>query len=217
MRGLENFNIASFEAKNKYGFPEIFPCKLDLDLSYVSWIDFDTALSETKRDKLFFEKYNGLHFYIDDYKFQRLWNYPQRYIDFLRRFDYVVMPDFSLYYNFPQALQIYNKYRNHWLAAYLSVNDVNVIPDISLSTPDCFYWSLEAYPSNSLLAFCDVGSKRDKSSREVIPQAFEFMRSKLNPLHVIYFTRSKSVDFEDDNITVVRLPFFRSKGGDFNG
>ena len=214
MRGLENYNIASFEANNKYGFPLVAPCKIVVDLSAVHWIDFDTAISRAKRDRSLFENYNGLHFYIDDYKFQRIWNYPNRYVDFLKRFDYVIMPDFSLYYNFPQALQIYNKYRNHWLAAYFSVNGVNIVPDISLSTPDCFDWSAEAYPQGSLVAFCDVGSKRDKSSREVIPQAFEFMRKKLNPLHIIYFTRAKSVDFEDDDITVVRLPFFRSGGGE---
>lgn len=214
MRGLENFNIAFFEANNKYGFPLAAPCKIGVPLSAVQWIDFDTVISKAKRDKSVFEKYNGLHFYIDDYKFQRIWNYPNRYVDFLKRFDYVIMPDFSLYYNFPQALQIYNKYRNHWLAAYFSVNGVNIVPDISLSTSECFDWSSEAYPQGSLVAFCDVGSQRDRSSREVIPQAFEFMRKKLSPLHIIYFTRSKSVDFEDDDITVVRLPFFRSRGGE---
>lgn len=217
MRGLENFNIAYFESDNKYGFPLVFPCNIVTDLSNIKWIDFDTALSLHKRDSLIYMKFKGLHFYIDDYKFQRLWNYPQRYINFLRLFDYVIMPDFSLYYNFPQALQIYNKYRNHWLAAYLSVNGVNVVPDISLSTPDCFDWSSEAYPQKSLVAFCDIGSKRDKSSREVIPQAFDFMRKKLDPSHIIYFTRSNIVDFDDHNITVVQLPFFRSKGGDLNG
>lgn len=214
MRGLENFNIAFFESNNKYGFPLVDMCKIVIELSDVDWIDFDTAISKSKRYRSIFENYNGLHFYIDDYKFQRIWNYPNRYIDFLKRFDYVIMPDFSLYYNFPQALQIYNKYRNHWLAAYFSVNGVNIVPDISLSTPECFDWSAEAYPHNSLVAFCDVGSKRDKSSREVIPQAFEFMREKLTPSHIIYFTRAKSVDFAADDITVVRLPFFRSRGGE---
>lgn len=214
MRGLENFNIAYFEADNKYGFPLIAPCKIGVPLSSVHWIDFDTAISESKRDRSIYKKYNGLHFYIDDYKFQRLWNYPKRYIDFLKNFDYVIMPDFSLYYNFPQALQIYNKYRNHWLAAYFSVNGVNIVPDISLSSPECFDWSAEAYPQMSLVVFCDVGSQRDKLSREVIPQAFKFMQEKLAPSHIIYFTRSKSVNFEESNITVVRLPFFRSKGGE---
>lgn len=172
MRGLENFNIASFEANNKYGFPFVSSCKISVPLSDIQWIDFDTAISRAKRDKSVFEKYKGLHFYIDDYKFQRIWNYPNRYVDFLKRFDYVIMPDFSLYYNFPQALQIYNKYRNHWLATYFSVNGVNIVPDISLSTSDCFDWSAEAYPLGSLVAFCDVGSKRDKSSKGSYPAVF---------------------------------------------
>ena len=62
MRGLENYNIARFEADNTFGFPHVFPCDISVDISSVNWIDFDTALS--KRDTL---SCNGLHFFIDDY------------------------------------------------------------------------------------------------------------------------------------------------------
>ncbi len=118
-RAMQNFNIASFEAHNQYNFSELFPVKTLVHCDI--WIDFETA--RRKRDN----SHNGLHFFIDDYKFQCLWNSPKRYIDFLARRKCVVMPDFSLYSNFPAALHIYNKYRNHWLAAYYSVNGVVVL------------------------------------------------------------------------------------------
>lgn len=41
MRGLLNHNIAAFEARNEFGFPEIFPVTKSVCCDH--WIDFDTA------------------------------------------------------------------------------------------------------------------------------------------------------------------------------
>ncbi len=69
----------------------------------------------------------GIHFFIHDYQFIRLWNTPDKYIDLLKDFDYVLTPDFSTYTDMPKALQIYNIYRKQWLGAYWQMQDINVI------------------------------------------------------------------------------------------
>ena len=48
----------------------------------------------------------GIHFFLKDYQFSRLWTSPDMYIDMLRRFRFVCTPDFSMYTDFPIALQI---------------------------------------------------------------------------------------------------------------
>lgn len=40
-------------------------------------------------------KHCGIHFFIDDYQFQRVWNQPDRYIAPLKRFQCVLTPDFG--------------------------------------------------------------------------------------------------------------------------
>ena len=54
----------------------------------------------------------GIHFYIDDYQFERIWNTPDKYMDRLAMFDCVLTPDFSLYMDMPLAMQIWNVYRS---------------------------------------------------------------------------------------------------------
>jgi hypothetical protein len=39
----------------------------------------------------------GVHFFLDDYQFERIWKMPRRYADVLKKFSGVCSPDFSLY------------------------------------------------------------------------------------------------------------------------
>ena len=57
----------------------------------------------------------AVHFYLDDYQFERVWRSPERYIEILRKFEYVFTPDFSLYMDMPKVQQIYNIYRSRLL------------------------------------------------------------------------------------------------------
>ena len=54
----------------------------------------------------------GIHFYIDDYQFERLWNKPEDYIDILYDYDCILSPDFSLYMDMPIPMKIWNIYRS---------------------------------------------------------------------------------------------------------
>ena len=38
-----------------------------------------------------------IHFYEDDYLFERIWRNPTRYLDILKRYNGVILPDFSGY------------------------------------------------------------------------------------------------------------------------
>lgn len=200
-RAMQNFNIASFEVENMYGFPELFPVKKPVNCD--KWIDFETA--RTKRDT----SCAGLHFFIDDYKFQCLWNSPKRYIDFLARRQCVVMPDFSMYTNFPLALQIYNKYRNHWLAAYYSINGVRIIPCVLATNSIHFDWIFDGLPKNSVLAMSDLGVARGHGRLLIRDTYYEMIR-RLDPIQILYFTRS--ITTAPSECTVIRLPYL--KGGE---
>lgn len=61
----------------------------------------------------------GVHFFLDDYQFERFWRQPQRYLDALAKFPLVLGPTFSMYLDFPEPMQRWNHYRNQFLAALL--------------------------------------------------------------------------------------------------
>lgn len=165
MRGLLNIDRGYFPNDNYYGFPELSCFSKSVDS--VEWFSFSDRASVSLYSS------SGIHFYIDDYCFDSLWNQPSRYLDHLRLFKCVIQPDFSLYYNFPIALQIFNKYRNHWLACYLSFYGVSVIPNINVSTPECWDWSFLGYPLHSIVSFSDIGSYRSKSDRSILMAAYD--------------------------------------------
>ena len=58
------------------------------------------------------EKNVGIHFYLDDYQFERLWNNPEEYVDILKQYECTLSPDFSLYMDMPMAMNRWNRYRS---------------------------------------------------------------------------------------------------------
>lgn len=119
------------------GFPILEPLNsLDIPRRGLSILPFNYALSN--KDKDYF-----IHFYIQDYLFNRIWNNPQRYIDVLKEYKGIVMPDFSLYTDMPEPLQRFNHYRNLWFARMCQMQGITVIPSPNWSTRNSLNWCLE--------------------------------------------------------------------------
>lgn len=74
------------------------------------WIGFNEVLSDTKP-----KSHTGVHFFVDDYQFERIWNRPDDYIPQLKKYACVASPDFSPYGDMPLITQMFNHYRKHWV------------------------------------------------------------------------------------------------------
>lgn len=67
-----------------------------------------------------------VHFYEDDYLFERIWKSPERYLDILKKYKGVILPDFSLYRDMPLAMQIWNIYRSRALGNWFQINGIGL-------------------------------------------------------------------------------------------
>ena len=76
-------------------------------------VPFSVAMHERWRD---FDCF--VHFYEDDFRFERVWNDPHKYLPKLSKFEGVIMPDFSTCIDFPRPLKMWNCYRNQTLGAW---------------------------------------------------------------------------------------------------
>lgn len=103
-------------------------------------------------------KHCGIHFFIDDYQFQRVWNQPDRYIAPLKRFQCVLTPDFSTYMDMPEAMKIYNVFRSRLIGAYWQACGLKVIPTLQWAGPESFQYCFSGIPSNSTVAVSTVGA-----------------------------------------------------------
>jgi len=99
----------------------------------------------------------GVHFFIDDYQFERIWEHPERYLDRLREFPLVFEPDFSLYGAYPVPVQQWNHYRNQLIAAWLQAQGVRVIATPSWSDEESMSWAFDGIEEGAPVALSTVG------------------------------------------------------------
>lgn len=194
---FQNAQKAIFEGVGDYDIPEI---KGVDHIDDVEWISFN-MLKTYKDDKPF-----GVHHFIDDYQFEREWSHIDVQVERLKRAKYVTSPDFSLYMDFPKALQIYNHFRKHWIAAYLEQNGIQVIPTIAWSDEDSFEFCFDGEPVNKPVAISSVGVMNNELSKEAFLTGYNQMIEVLNPSQILYYG-DMLPELEDDT-TIIRIEQF---------
>lgn len=126
----------------------------------------------------------GIHFYIDDYQFERIWKDPIRYTALLKRFDCVIAPDFSLYANFPKPLKIFNLYKQRLLTAYWQKQGILVIPNLTWSSFEDLDECLDGFPKHSVIALSTNGCLNKKTKATFI-ECFNKAIKIVAPLKII--------------------------------
>ena len=177
-RNYENLERRIFDGVGEYGIPQLELTHFNGDCEFIG---FNYAAGAKDRAN------KGVHFFVDDYQFNRLWTNIDRYTEMLSQFKYVMTPDFSTYTDFPKAIQIYNHYRKHWVGAYLQEYGVNVIPTISWSTPDSFDWCFDGEPEGGTVAVSSVGCMNGKAKRELFLAGYTEMVRRLQPESIIFY------------------------------
>ena len=178
MTNFENLDKAIFPGVGPYGIPEIEPVT---EYPSGDFIPMNYAKSEKHPEG------KNVHCFVDDYQFIRYWNNPDTYIPKLRQFRSVCAPDFSTYIDMPAAMQIYNHYRKHWLAAYWQFHGMTVYPTISWSTPDSYSWCFDGEPKGGIVAVSSVGTQNSTESKRLFLRGYEEMIKRLSPPWVIFY------------------------------
>lgn len=192
-RNYDNIQRRLYDGVGEYGIPEIEPTQYEP----CDFIGFNYATKKGVE-----RSGQGVHFFLDDYQFQRVWNNPETYAKILSQFKCVCSPDFSLFADYPKAMQIFNHYRKHWLAAYWQENGVKVIPTICWSTPDSFEWCFDGEPTHSCVAVSAVGTQLRKADKELFLLGYHEMMDRLQPETVLFYGRVP--DGVDGNIVEIK-------------
>lgn len=206
LRNYENLERVIYKGVGRYNIPAIRPVTVDCD----KWIGFNYVKGCKDPDT------SGVHFFIDDYQFARVWTHPNTYTNFLKRFKVVCAPDFSTYVDFPMAIQIYNHYRKHWLAAYWQQLGLTVIPTISWSNRESFKFCFDGEPVGGCVAVSSVGTQISGESRSLFVDGYMEMLSRLNPRR-IYFYGNVPQECLSPNVEIINIkPYcqkWRAQGG----
>ena len=194
----ENLKKWNFFGDNKWNIPTLKG--IDEFDEKVQFIGFNYAKTCEKQQKTDF----GVHFFLDDYQFNRLWNRPDKYIQLLLKFKYVLSPDFSMYTDYPKAMQMWKHYQKHWLGAYMELFGINVIPTIGWSDKDSFKWCFDGEPRNSIVAVSSIGTQKDKESKQLFLEGYNKMLEVLKPTKILFWG---NIPNEIDKSNVIHMGY----------
>lgn len=116
-------------------------------------------------------------------------------------------PDFSLYTDFPKAIQIYNHYRKHWIGAFLQSWGISVIPTIAWSDKESFKWCFDGTPKDSIVAVSSVGTQKAKDTKKMFLQGWEAMIENLHPKKIIFYGNVP----QECNGNIIQIEPFQNK------
>lgn len=177
----DNFYKMNFDGVGKYGIPQIDRLEIIPEGELIPV--HNAAMQKFKGQ----EKSIIPHFFCYDFLFEKYWNVPDKYIEKLKKYSAVVAPDFSMYTDMPLAMQIYNHYRKHWLAAYWQLCGITVIPNIGWSDESSYDWCFDGEPEESVVCVSSVGTQVDKQAKKLFLQGYEEMMKRIRPKTVLFY------------------------------
>ena len=172
-------------------------------------IPFSKALREKN------DHHQWICFYEDDFLFERIWRQPSRYVDILKRFDGVVTPDFSVYYDMPYSMQLWNIFRSRTIGAWLQQQGFRVIPNVRFGDERTFDICCDGISRYGTIAIGSLGCIKAKGYRKVFDSGVRHVAEKLKPETIVFYGTAPECSDElkrsGINVIVIKPVSFHSK------
>lgn len=123
MRENPLFMRNGFETVGKWNIPLIR--RQELDSGEVKLI----ACSDTKQNDSESNKKRGVHFFVDDYRFNGIYDRPERTLSRYSQYAFLLSPDYSTYSDMSMWRQLENVAKNRWVGAYWQSMGVDRYPN----------------------------------------------------------------------------------------
>lgn len=137
----------------------------------------------------------GIHFYVDDYQFERIWNDPHKYIKILGEYDCVLTPDFSLYLDMPISMKIWNVFRSRLIGQMMQDEGLTVIPTVSWAEPETFDFAFDGLPEGGVMSISTVGVKQNPQAMEIWKAGTTELIKRKKPSALLVYGGAVDFDF----------------------
>ena len=193
-RTYKSYNMEWFhpdETEGRYEMPTLAPC----DKIPKKMLGFNYAMSSNEYDAC-------IHFYLDDYQFERLWNQPEKYIDVLCKYDMILTPHYSVYYDMAQPVKIWNVYRGRLLGQIFQSWGMDVVPIVYCSDPRTWDYCFDGLPENSTLSINTIGNNMPESWDMWHAGVDELIRRK-KPKTLLIYGNGIEVEHDFGDVNVI--------------
>jgi hypothetical protein len=178
MRDNPLFMRNNFDSVGKWGIALIKKQELSTnDIMLVACSD--TRVNDNEENKK-----KGVHFFVDDYRFNGIYDNPERTFERYSQYAFLLSPDFSTYADMDLWRQLESVAKNRWVGAYWQSKGMTVIPTVSWSDARSFEFCFDGIEQGSIVALGMIGCKQAK---------FQFMRGynemikRIQPSKIICF------------------------------
>ena len=164
-----------FPSENEWGIPSLART-YTIPSSLAAWHD----ITGIKKNPASF-----VHFFLDDYHFESVWNKPERSIEKISLAAGALSPDFSVLTGMPRATQLYQVYRSCWMGCLWQGAGIDVIPTAQWAEPETFSFCFAGLPEHGPVAVSAVGvrpnevAEFDRGLRELV--------TRCQPSHLIVY------------------------------
>ena len=129
----------------------------------------------------------GIHFFLDDYQFERIWNKPEEYTRLLASFDMACAPDWSLYLDMPRPMQQWNVYRSRAIGDWWQRQGLAVVPTLSWSDENSYEYCFNGLPTGSTVAVSTIGVKGDPERERLWHAGMDEAIARVRPNRVLLY------------------------------
>lgn len=178
MRKNPLFMRNSFPSVGKWGIPLVkkqFLSSTDINLIAGS----NTRTNDSKEHRKM-----GVHFFVDDYRFNNIYTNPKRSLKKYAQYAFLLTPDFSTYADMDLWRQLESVARNRWVGAYWQSKGLTVIPTVSWSTSRSFEFCFDGIEQGGTVAVGMIGCSQ---SKKAFLRGYNEMLERLTPEKIIVY------------------------------
>jgi hypothetical protein len=129
-------------------------------------------------------------FFVDDYRFECLWNRPTFYAEQFAAFGWgaVIEPDFSTWLDMPLAEQLWSIFRMRTLGRLYQEHGIRIIPNLAWSDERSFAFCFQGIPQHAPAVACECRTPggNDADRRAFLAGLSEGVR-QVHPQHITVY------------------------------
>lgn len=166
-----------FKMVGKYGMPIIKKQEIDLDKIDLWGYTKTKPNDEENKDKT-------IHFFTYDWNFENVFDKPEKAMEKLDQYYALLSPEFSLYWDMPKAVQIYNTFKNRWCGAFWQKMGKIVIPTVCCAGEESYDFCFDGIEEGSVVA---ISTYRREQYKQEILRSYNKMLEVIKPTAIIIY------------------------------
>lgn len=178
MRDNPLFMRNNFKTSGKWGLPLIQKQSLSTDNIVL------VACSDTRANDNEENKQKGVHFFVDDYRFNGIYDNPERTLKRHSQYSFLLSPDFSTYTDMDLWRQLESVAKNRWVGAFWQSKGLTIIPTISWGLSQSYEFCFDGVEKGATVAIGMIGCKQSKLN---FMRGYNEMLKRLEPEKIICF------------------------------